>query len=132
MKKYDNYCSHLDVLRGAGVEDLDNEFVMSGIVSKFSLQFELAWKLLKETLAYEGSAVAASGSPREILKESFAVYDFVEEDIWLEMLRARNDVSHVYNEDAARATVDRVIGAYVPAFSALKDGLSRRYEGILF
>ena len=54
MKKYDNFVSQLRVLRRASDEDLSNEFVMSGIASKFALQFELTWKLLKECLAYEG------------------------------------------------------------------------------
>lgn len=51
MKKYDNYAAQLAVLERAKDEDLSNEFVMSGVTNKFALQFELAWKLLKETLA---------------------------------------------------------------------------------
>ena len=84
MKKYDNYAAQLAVLERAKDEDLSNEFVMSGVTNKFALQFELAWKLLKETLAYEGVAAAASGSPREILKAAFATYDFIDGDLWLE------------------------------------------------
>ena len=53
MKKYDNYAAQLAVLERAKDEDLSNEFVMSGVTNKFALQFGLAWKLLKETLAYE-------------------------------------------------------------------------------
>lgn len=52
MKKYENYVSHLRVLERAGQERLDNEFIVSGIIDKFSIQFELGWKLLKELLAY--------------------------------------------------------------------------------
>ena len=132
MKKYDNFTNHLAVLARAGEEDTRNEFVVSGIINKFSLQFELAWKLLKETLAYEGNAVAASGSPREILKAAFATYDCIDEGIWLEMLKARNDLAHVYNGDAAQAMVVRIIDAYVPAFEALQAELDARYGGILF
>ena len=82
MKKYDNYAAQLAVLERAKDEDLSNEFVMSGVTNKFALQFELAWKLLKETLAYEGVAAAASGSPRESLKAAFATYDFIDGDLW--------------------------------------------------
>ncbi len=105
---------------------------MSGVINKFSLQFELAWKLLKEALAYEGESVALSGSPRDILKAAFATYDFVDEDIWLEMLKSRNDVSHIYNGDAARALVDRIINDYLPAFETLKEGLDQQYADTLF
>ena len=48
MKKYDNYASNLRVLERADREALDNEFIISGIIDKFSIQFELGWKMLKE------------------------------------------------------------------------------------
>lgn len=132
MKKYDNYAAQLAVLERAKDEDLSNEFVMSGVTNKFALQFGLAWKLLKEALAYEGVAAAASGSPREILKAAFATYDFIDGDLWLEMLKTRNDLSHIYDGDAARAMVDRIVEAYIPEFRALKAGLDELYEGVLF
>lgn len=132
MKKYDNYISHLAVLRGANNEDLSNEFIVSGILNKFSLQFELAWKLLKETLAYEGSAASASGSPREILKAAFAVYDFIDEDQWLEMLKVRNDLAHIYDGKAAQEIIERIIEVYIPAFFTLAEGLNELYAGVLF
>lgn len=37
MKKFDNYVSNLRVLERAGKEDLDNEFIVSGIIDKFSI-----------------------------------------------------------------------------------------------
>lgn len=132
MKKYDNYVAQLAVLQRAKDEDLSNEFVMSGVASKFALQFELAWKLLKETLAYEGNAAAASGSPREILKASFATYDFIDEAIWLEMLKARNDLMHVYDGEAARQMAERIVADFVPAFERVQTGLEELYEGVLF
>ena len=132
MKKYDNYTAQLAVLQRAKDEDLSNEFVISGIANKFALQFELAWKLLKETLAYEGNAAAASGSPREILKAAFATYDFVDEDAWLGMLKARNDLMHVYDGEAARVMADRIVNEFVPAFEQVKVGLEELYAGVLF
>lgn len=132
MKKRDNYVAQLTVLKGAELEDLSNEFVVSGIINKFALQFELAWKLMKETLAYEGDVAAASGSPREVLKAAFAIYDFVDEGLWLEMLRARNELSHIYDGDAAAKMVNRIIEAYIPQFVAVGEGLDQLYAGVLF
>ena len=54
MKKFDNYRKNLDVLRLSDRQDLSNEFIISGIIDKFSIQFELGWKVLKELLTYEG------------------------------------------------------------------------------
>lgn len=66
------------------------------MISSF-IQFELSWKVLKELLRYEGKSVANSGSPREILKAAYEVYDFIDEDVWLDMLKARNDMTHIYD-----------------------------------
>ena len=68
MRKYENFASALKTLSTASSQDLENEFVQSGVIDKFSLQFELGWKLLKELLAYEGDRTAATGSPRDIIK----------------------------------------------------------------
>ena len=52
MKKFDNYRKNLDVLRRSDQQDLNNEFIISGIIDKFSIQFELGWKVLKEPVSY--------------------------------------------------------------------------------
>lgn len=131
MKKYDNFTSKLAVLARAGEEDLDNEFIVGGIIDKFFIQFELGWKVLKELLKYEGNATANTGSPREIIKAAYAVYDFIEEETWLSMLRARNDMTHIYNGAAARNLVDVILGSYIPAFICMKEEIEERYKNIL-
>lgn len=131
MKKFDNFVSHIDVLAKAKDEDLENEFIISGIIDKFSIQFELSWKVLKELLKYEGRSVANTGSPREILKASYAVYDFIEEDIWLSMLKSRNDMTHIYDGEAAKQLVNTILNSYIPAFLKMKDGILGYYQDVL-
>ena len=127
MKKYENYVSNLNVLSRAGEQDLSNEFIVSGIIDKFIVQFELGWKLLKELLAYEGRPTAATGSPRSIIKTAYQVYDFIDEEIWLEMLKARNDLTHIYNAAAALKLTDDILNRYLSAFEKLEEGLVSYY-----
>ena len=131
MKKYDNYVSHLNVLKQADKEQLDNAFIISGIINKFSIQFELGWKVLKELLAYEGSSAAATGSPRGIIKEAYAVYPFFDGELWLDMLKDRNDMAHIYNGNAANDLVKRILEEYIPQFLKLEEELVRMYGDIL-
>lgn len=131
MKKFDQYCANLQVLSQAPQEDLENEFILSGILNKFSLQFELGWKLLKELLLYEGRSEAQSGSPREILKAAFVLYDFLDEDVWLTMLKDRNNINHIYDGSQARRLAGVVLAVYLPAFLHLRDCLAQRYAGRL-
>ena len=131
MKRYDEFVRHLEVLRQAHTQDLTNEFIISGIIHKFFVQFELGWKLLKDLLHYEGLAVAASGSPRIIIKEAYLLYDFLDEETWLCMLRARNDVTHIYNSVLAEKLVKDILACYIPAFTAMEAGIRKRYGDLL-
>lgn len=131
MRKYENYAAALEVLSGASGQDLENEFIRSGVIDKFSLQFELGWKLLKRLLAHEGVAVAATGSPREIVKAASRYYGFIDEETWLAMLRDRNNSAHIYDGEAAAALVRTIIDRYIPEFTRLREGLVSRYGALL-
>ncbi|MCI8711083.1 MAG: nucleotidyltransferase [Ruminococcus sp.] len=131
MKKFENYVSNLRVLEQANKEDLNNEFIISGIVDKFSIQFELGWKLLKALLTYEGNKTFATGSPRGIIKEAYTVYPFFDGELWLEMLKDRNDMAHVYDGNAAKKLAIRIIKEYVPQFINLEKEITTYYGDIL-
>lgn len=131
MKKFDNYVSNLKVLSNANKEDLENEFVISGIIDKFFIQFELGWKVLKELLRYEGLSVANTGSPREIIKAAYVVYDYLDEEIWLSMLRARNDMTHIYDGDTAKRMVEQILSSYIPEFQKLQQNILDTYGKLL-
>ena len=131
MKKFENYSNNLRVLETAYAQDLANEFVVGGVIGKFFIQFEWGWKVLKELLIYEGSAAAQSGSPREIIKEAYKLYPFMEEDVWLSMLSQRNNMAHIYDASAAKRLVQKILESYIPTFQKLRDCILARYGDIL-
>lgn len=131
MKKYENYVSNLGVLKRAYNENLDNEFIISRIIDKFSIQFELGWKMIKELLSYEGISVASTGPPRSIIKEAYSVYPFFDGDIWLQMLKDRNGTTHIYDGEAAKRLAIRVLEEYIPQFIKLEMEISKNYGSTL-
>lgn len=131
MKKYDYFCRHLEVLKRAEHEDLSNEFIISGIIDKFFIQFELGWKVMKALLIYEGNALGKNGSPREIIKESYKYFEFMDEEVWLEMLRERNDTTHIYDGEAAGELVQKILTRYIGAFETLQENLKKRYGNVM-
>lgn len=131
MKKFENYCANLRVLERADKENMDNEFIISGIIDKFSIQFEFSWKMLKELLVYEGRRAAVTGSPRAIIKEAFAVYPFFDGDMWLDMLKDRNDMAHIYDGNAAKGLVKRILEKYIPEFKKTETKLAEQYGDFL-
>lgn len=131
MKKFENYCANLAVLERAHQENLKNEFIVSGIIDKFFVQFELGWKVMKELLKYEGKSAASTGSPREIIKAAYAIYEFMDERVWISMLKNRNDMTHIYDGDAAKKLVRIIIEQYIPEFIQLRNEIKERYQNVL-
>lgn len=127
MAKYSNYKSNLAILVKAPEQDLTNEFVQSGIIDKFTMQFELAWKLMRETLRYEGRQDAATGSPRGVIKVAYAAYDFIDEELWLSMLEDRNAAEHVYDSNLAIRLVNDILDRYISEFENLISVLEGMY-----
>ena len=44
------------------------------------------------------------------------------------MLRARNDMTHIYDALAARRLVDAVLQRYIPEFQKMKEGIESFYK----
>ena len=131
MKIFVNYISNLNILRRANQENLANEFIISGILFKYKIVFDFAVKLLKDLLRYEGCSVGNSGSPRDIIKEAYKMYDCIEEDVWLAMLRDGNDLTHIYDGKQAQKLVEVILAKYIPAFVALQENIEKQYEDVL-
>lgn len=127
MKKFENYISNLQVLSQASKQDLTNDFIISGVIDKFFIQFELGWKLMKDLMQYEGRREGTTGSPRAIIKAAYVTYDFMDEEVWLSMLKDRNDMTHIYDGGVAKKLVDKIIAEYIPAFIQFGEDIKRVY-----
>ena len=53
--------------------------------------------------------------------------DSLNEKVWLQMLRDRNDTTHIYNQDAAERLVDKILNQYMEVFSVLEIKVEERY-----
>ena len=131
MKRFEQYQRHLEVLKRAYQEDLENEFIVSGIIDKFFIQFELGWKVLKQLLQYEGRDISRSGSPRDIIKAAYVCFDFLDEELWLCMLKERNNTTHIYQEEAARELVQQILECYIEEFVHMGTAIQSQYGEIL-
>lgn len=131
MKSYELFDSRLALLETARFQDCENDYVVSGCAYIYGQVFGISITLLKRLLEYEGATLAASGSPRTILKESYRFYDFIDEAAWLDMLRDRNTNVHIYDNKLAQDLIQRILNVYIPAFCQLRDGLMERYGELL-
>ena len=70
-KRYESFKNSLASLTEARQRDMEDSFVLSGTSAKFSITFDLAWKVMKDILVqYYAITGFVAGSPREVLRES--------------------------------------------------------------
>lgn len=89
-----------------------SDLAVDGVLHRFELTFELAWKTMKDYLEYQGISEKI-GSPREVIKESFSAGLIENGEIWIKMMLARNSLSHLYDEETSREIYDDIKNSYI-------------------
>ena len=77
-----------------------NDFEADGMIQRFEFTFELAWKLMKSYAEYQGTDKEIMGS-RDAIRWAFENKLIADSNVWMEMVKRRNDTSHAYDEDTA-------------------------------
>lgn len=127
MRHFDNFTNSLKVLSRAKKENaLNDDIYRMGVIGQYNLTFELAWKAIKEILQLHGVINFKTGSPREILKEAYAINFLNDSEIWLEMLNSRNSIVHIYDENAAIELSNKIFDNYIAAFKNLRELLAEK------
>ena len=115
-KRFESFKNSLDSLSEARERDLSDSFVLSGTSAKFSITFDLSWKVMKDILVQHYAIVEfAAGSPREVLRESFKM-GMISDDIWMEMLKVRNQLAHDYDGVIVKEYCTRIVNVYIDRF----------------
>ena len=109
--KWEDYHRALGRLHTALEKDADtDDMYLDATIQRFEFCFELAWKLMKAVLQYDG---IEANSPRSCIRESWKQGLIPDAQEWLEMMEKRNLSSHTYDESAAREIYREVKGQYV-------------------
>ena len=102
-----------------------NDLAIDGVLHRYEFTFELAWKTLKDYLEYLGVQLN-TGSPREIIKESFAHHLILNGETWIKMMLARNSLSHLYGEENSRQIYDAIKNEYFVEIEKLVEFFEKR------
>ncbi len=128
INRYDAFCRCLKNLEKSRRADPRADFVLEGTIANFNLTFDLSWKVMKDILIKKLEVLDfAIGSPREILQQAF-LNRLIEDDLWMQMLRVRNQLTHDYDGSLAAEKFEDIIHAYYGLFEKFRDNAGRYYQ----
>lgn len=124
-RRFESFKNSLDSLAEARQRDLSDSFVLSGTSAKFSITFDLAWKVMKDILIqYYAITGFVTGSPREVLKQSFQA-NLITGDEWIDMLKIRNQLAHDYDGVIVKEHCQTIIQEYIDKLYDFKGTVER-------
>ena len=131
MKKLDNFSRSLSILKKADFDQAsENEIYRMGVIGQFNLTLELAWKAMQSILRKHGITEAETGSPREVVQLGYKYGILNDSEVWLLMLKKRNILTHVYDEDEACELVIQIRDSFIHAFRELEVVLKEKIEEV--
>ena len=105
--------------KGADIDDM----YLDATIQRFEFCFELAWKLMKVVLEYEG---VEENSPRSCIREGWKQGLISNAELWLEMMEKRKLSSHTYDENAVREVYYEVKERYIDLLKSFDQTMNDR------
>ncbi|MBR4154555.1 MAG: nucleotidyltransferase substrate binding protein [Paludibacteraceae bacterium] len=91
----------------------EQDLLKEGLIQRFEYTHELAWKVMKDYLEYQGY-VDIRGS-RDAIRKSLEL-DILSDRRWMATIEARNLTSHNYDDETADNIYHEIMEIYYPLF----------------
>lgn len=128
INRFLSFEKSLGALLEARNRDIEDDFVLSGTIHKFSITFDIAWKVMKDALTgYYGVTDFATGSPRDVLRKAMSC-SIISEDTWIDMMLDRNALAHDYDGAMAKEKIRTIIDIYIPIMEKFADKARDIYD----
>ena len=99
-----------------------------GLIQSFEMVHELSWNVLKDYLQEVGGTTGLLGS-KDSTREAFKRGLIADGETWMDMIKARNLSSHLYDEGTARRIADDICDRFQTCFAAMHTDFLARYQG---
>lgn len=129
QQRFENYDRAVRLLREPieqGVDSL-SDLEKEGVIQRFEMTMELAWKTLKDYLENSGMVIKPV-TPRMVVKEAFAARILEDGQVWIDMLDHRNLLAHAYDSETFEKAVQAINLLYYPAIAKLHEWLKGQLE----
>ena len=124
LQKCENFCKATARLSEALADLAEfpaSTVIRDGVIQRFEFTFELAWKSLREYIADRGGDMNTVVFSKQVFKAAYAAHLIDDEQVWLDMLDARNITSHVYDDQQATQVVAAIRDRYIRPLTALAE-----------
>ena len=108
------------------LNEKETEIAIDGTLHRFEFTFELAWKTMKDLMEYNG-IIETTGSPREVLRTAFQNGIIEDGEAWINMMLARNSLSHLYDEETSRKIYRDIKEKYIVLIEKLNEVLEEKF-----
>jgi len=119
IQRFQNFskaCILLAEIKNYKFEDT-TPIIREGFIQRFEITFELAWKTMKDYLEFEG--IKVQPTPRAVIKEAFSTSMISDGQIFIDMLVARNEMAHRYDEEVFNKVFIQIQQVFYEAFEEL-------------
>jgi nucleotidyltransferase substrate binding protein, HI0074 family len=114
-----------DGARLAGEREL-SPLEKQGLIQAFECTHELACNVLKDYLESQGSL--RGGRVQGGHAEAFKNILISEGEVWMDMIKSRNQTTHTYNEKTANEITEAILTRYCAQFSQFQARFSQLQE----
>ncbi len=98
-----------------------DDIIVEGLIQRFEYTHELAWNVIKDFLESRGDT-GIYGS-RDATREAFNKELIWNGDVWMDMIKSRNQSSHTYNEETAMEIFFKIIDDYQSCFISFQQNI---------
>ena len=106
--RFENFSRALSLLKKTAESNKPlNDLEQEGVIRRFEYTYELAWKTLRDKLTEDGITIS-SDTPRYVIKTAFAAKLINNGDAWIDMMKARNEMSHEYDTEKAEKITNQI------------------------
>lgn len=124
--RFANFSRAYTLLREAN--DLSSENKLDqlgkeGMIRRFKCSVDLAWNTIKDYLEDQG-LVLSQGMPKDVIKEAVSARLIERGDDWMDLIDARNEMSHTYDFKRFEAVIKQTSEKYLPCLGELHEKLA--------
>ena len=99
-----------------------NEFERDSLIKRFEFTYELGWKLMM-SFEKENGITGMLGS-KDVIRHAVALGLIDNGEAWMDMIDARNQTTHIYDEGTAVNVADSIIFTFFPLLQALQEKMN--------